>query len=255
MNLKNKVALVTGASAGIGKAIATKFAENGCNLIITARRVNLIDELSKELTAKYGVRVITIENDIRNFENVKIAFDSIPDELKKIDILVNNAGLARGLSTIQDGDINDWEEMIDTNMKGLLYISRLVLPIMVAKSSGMVINISSIAGRAAYPKGNVYCATKSAVRTISEAMAIDLNGTGVRVCNIDPGMVETEFSLVRFHGDSEKAENVYKQFTPLIGEDIADIALFVATRPGHVMIQDIMVTPTDQATAMVVNRK
>jgi 3-hydroxy acid dehydrogenase / malonic semialdehyde reductase len=255
MNLKGKISLITGASAGIGYAIAEVFAEAGSNLILTARRKNLIDGLANELQNKFGVKVITFQNDIRNYKEVESLINNLPNEWSKIDILVNNAGLARGFSTIQDGDINDWEEMIDTNVKGLLYMSRLVIPGMVSRKNGMVINIASIAGRAAYPKGNVYCGTKSAAKTISEAMVIDLNGTGVRVCNIDPGMVETEFSLVRFHGDSEKADGVYKQFIPLIGRDIGEIALFVATRPAHVAIQDIMVTPAAQANAFIVDKK
>lgn len=255
MNLKGKISLITGASAGIGYAIAKQFAEAGSNLILTARRKSLIDELAVELIEEFGIKVLTFQNDVRDYVETSRIINSLSDDWKNIDILVNNAGLARGLSTIQDGDINDWEEMIDTNIKGLLYMSRLVLPLMVERKKGMVINIASIAGRGAYPKGNVYCGTKSAVRTISESMVIDLNGTGVRVCNIDPGMVETEFSLVRFHGDTERAENVYKQFEPLLGKDIAEIALFVATRPTHVAIQDIMVTPLAQANAMIVDKK
>lgn len=255
MNLKGKISLITGASAGIGYSVAEVFAEAGSNLILTARRKELIDELATELREKYGVKVATYQNDVRNYSEVEKIINNLPSEWENIDILVNNAGLARGFSTIQEGDISDWEEMIDTNVKGLLYMSRLVLPGMVARGKGMLINIASIAGRAAYPKGNVYCGTKSAAKTISESMVIDLNGTGVRVCNIDPGMVETEFSLVRFHGDSTKAENVYKQFKPLIGRDIGEIALFVATRPAHVAIQDIMVTPTAQANAMIVDKK
>ncbi len=255
MDLKGKISLITGASAGIGYSVAEVFAEAGSNLILTARRKNLIDELASELREKYGVKVLTYQNDVRKYADVETLINNLPSEWANIDILVNNAGLARGFSTIQDGDINDWEEMIDTNIKGLLYMSRLVLPGMVARGKGMLINIASIAGRAAYPKGNVYCGTKSAAKTISESMVIDLNGTGVRVCNIDPGMVETEFSLVRFHGDSAKADGVYKQFKPLIGRDIGEIALFVATRPAHVAIQDIMVTPTAQANAMIVDKK
>jgi NADP-dependent 3-hydroxy acid dehydrogenase YdfG len=255
MNLKNKITLVTGASAGIGYAIAEVFAEAGSDLILTARRKNKLENLADTLRAKFNIRVLTLENDIRDYNSVSKLISNLADEWKNIDILVNNAGLARGLNTIQDGDINDWEEMIDTNVKGLLYMSRSVLPTMVERKSGMVINIASIAGRGAYPKGNVYCGTKSAVKTISESMVVDLNGTGVRVCNIDPGMVETEFSLVRFHGDNDKAENVYKQFKPLTGRDVAEIALFAATRPAHVAIQDVMVTPLAQANAMIVDKK
>ncbi|MBX3043638.1 MAG: SDR family NAD(P)-dependent oxidoreductase [Candidatus Kapabacteria bacterium] len=255
MKLNGKVTLITGASAGIGSSIAEVFAEAGSNLILTARRKDLIDKLATKLSTQYGVDIHTSQNDVRNLEQVREMLSNLPDRFNNIDILVNNAGLARGLSTIQDGDINDWEEMIDTNIKGLLYMSRMILPQMVERGNGMVINISSIAGRAAYPKGNVYCGTKSAVKAISESMVIDLNGTGVRVCNIDPGMVETEFSLVRFHGDKDKADAVYKQFKALEGRDVAEIALFAATRPQHVAIQDIMVTPTAQANAMIVDKR
>jgi 3-hydroxy acid dehydrogenase / malonic semialdehyde reductase len=255
MNLKGKITLITGASAGIGAAIAEVFAEAGSDLIMTARRKELLDELASKLRETYGVRILTYQNDIRKYDDVQTLINNIPAEWSNIDILVNNAGLARGMSTIQEGSIKDWEEMIDTNVKGLLYMSRLVLPGMVSRKKGMVINISSIAGLAAYPKGNVYCGTKSAVKTISQSMVIDLNGTGVRVCNIDPGMVETEFSIVRFHGDTERAESVYKQFKPLSGRDVAEAALFVATRPEHVAIQDIMITPTAQANAMIVDKK
>ena len=255
MNLKGKITLVTGASAGIGYSIAEVFAKAGSDLILTARRKSLIDELAANLMKEFGVRVITFENDIRDYNSVDTLINSLPNDWSSIDILVNNAGLARGLNTIQEGSIDDWEEMIDTNLKGLLYMSRSVLPGMVSRGKGMVINIASIAGRQLYPKGNVYCATKSAVKSISEGMVIDLNGTGVRVCNIDPGMVETEFSLVRFHGDEKRAESVYTQFKPLDGKDVGEIALFAATRPAHVAIQDIMVTPTDQATVSIINKK
>ena len=255
MNLTGKITLVTGASAGIGKSVAEVFAAAGSNLILTARRFEVIKEIAANLQDKYAVKVYAYRNDVRSLDEVKNLIMNLPEDAKEIDILVNNAGLARGLSRIQDGDINDWEEMIDTNIKGLLYMSRAVLPGMVKRGRGMIINIASIAGRSAYPMGNVYCSTKSAAKTLSEAMAIDLNGTGVRVCNIDPGMVETEFSLVRFHGDAQRADAVYKQFKPLEPNDVADIALFAATRPQHVMIQDIMVTPTAQANAMIVDKK
>lgn len=230
MNLRNKISLITGASAGIGAAIAEKFAEAGSDLILTARRKNILDDLSNTLKEKYNVDILTFENDVRDYKSVENLVNSLTGKWQSVDILVNNAGKARGLDTVQEGNLEDWEEMIDTNIKGLLYFSRLILPKMIEKNSGLVLNIASIAGRAAYPKGNVYCATKSAVRTLSESMVIDLNGTGVKVCNIDPGMVETEFSLVRFHGDSERAGNVYKQFKPLDAMDIADIALFVRIR-------------------------
>lgn len=255
MKLKNKTTFITGASAGIGKSCAEAFASEGSNLILIGRRIEKLDQLKNELQKKYDIKIFTAQLDVRNFENVKTFVQNLPAEFKKIDILINNAGKALGLSDIQNGDIADWDEMIDTNIKGLLYTTRIVAPIMVENKGGLVINISSIAGRHAYPKGNVYCATKSAVRTLSEAMAIDFNGSNVKICNIDPGMVETEFSLVRFKGDKERADNVYKNIEPLQGDDIADIALFVATRPKHVMIQDILVTPTAQASAYIVDKK
>lgn len=252
--LKNKKVLITGASAGIGLACAEVFAEAGADMLITARRENIIKELAAHLNAKYGVNCVSEKLDVRDNEAVINFWENLSDDWKKIDILINNAGLARGLDKIHEGSILDWEEMIDTNIKGLLYVSRVVLPEMVNRNSGMVINIGSIAGREVYPKGNVYCGTKHAVRAISQGMVIDLNGTNVKVCNIDPGLVETEFSLVRFRGDKERATQVYQNFKPLTGDDIAQIALFVATRPPHVNIQDIMVTPIAQASAQIVDK-
>jgi len=252
--LRNKKVLITGASAGIGLACAEVFAEAGADLLLTARREDKINEIASELIRKYGVNCLTRKLDVRDNAEVTDFWANLPQQWHSIDILINNAGLARGLDKIHEGSLQDWEEMIDTNIKGLLYISRIVLPEMVARNSGMVINIGSIAGREVYPKGNVYCATKHAVRAISQGMIIDLNGTNVKVCNIDPGLVETEFSLVRFRGDSERARQVYQNFKPLMGDDIAQIALFVATRPPHVNIQDIMVTPIAQASAQIVDK-
>ncbi|MBE2190425.1 MAG: SDR family NAD(P)-dependent oxidoreductase [Desulfobulbaceae bacterium] len=252
--LKNKITLITGASAGIGKSCAEAFAEAGSNLILIARRIELAEKLASNLREKYGVECIAIQLDVRKYDEVADRLGNLPEKWQNVDILINNAGLARGLDKIQDGSLDDWEEMIDTNLKGLLYVSKLILPGMVARDSGMVVNIGSIAGREVYPKGNVYCATKHAVRAISQSMVIDLNGTNVRTCNIDPGMVETEFSLVRFRGDAPKAEQVYKSFKPLSGDDVAQIALFAASRPPHVNIQDIMVTAISQASAQIVNR-
>jgi NADP-dependent 3-hydroxy acid dehydrogenase YdfG len=255
MLLKGKIALITGATAGIGESCTKYFAREGCNLIITGRRNDRLENLKNELEKSYGINCYFKKLDVRNFKEVEELIDSLPPEFKDIDILINNAGKALGLDNIQEGNIDDWDEMIDTNIKGILYTTRLIAPKMIEKNSGFIINISSIAGRAAYPKGNVYCATKSATRTLSEAMAIDFNGTGVRVCNIDPGLTETEFSLVRFKGDSERAKQTYQNIKALSGDDIAEIILFVVTRPQHVMIQDIMVTPTDQANAFVITRK
>jgi 3-hydroxy acid dehydrogenase/malonic semialdehyde reductase len=254
MNLKGKIAFITGASAGIGKACAEKFAEAGANLVLLARRKENIDELALELNGKFGTESITFRCDVRNYSEVEEAVNKLPEEWRAIEVLVNNAGLARGLNKLHEGDLENWEEMIDTNIKGLLYVSRLVIPLMAERKSGTVINIGSLAGREVYPNGNVYCGTKHAVKAISKGMTIDLNGTGVRVCNLDPGLVETEFSIVRFRGDAEKAEKVYQNYTPLYAEDIADIALFTATRPAHVMIQDILVTPTAQASSTIIDK-
>lgn len=254
MKLQNKNVLVTGASAGIGRACAVAFAEQGANIILFARREDKLKELQQELIEKYSSKVHIAQCDVRNYEEVKSAIDAIPTEFKTIDILVNNAGLARGLGKIYDAELSDWEEMIDTNVKGLLYVSRIITPDMVARKSGHIINIGSIAGWENYLGGVVYCGSKHAVRAISKGMAIDLNGTGVRVTEIDPGMVETEFSEVRFHGDTERAKSVYNGVTPLFGEDVADIAVFAATRKSHVMIQTIVVTPTAQANATTLHR-
>lgn len=250
-----KTILITGASAGIGEAFAYKFAEAGFNLILLARRKDKLESLKKALLEKFKVNIDVFESDVRSYKKLETLVNENIEIFEKTDILVNNAGLAAGLEKIQDGKLDNWERMLDTNVKGLLFISRLILPIMIKKANGLVINISSIAGREVYPSGNVYCASKAAVRTLSKSMTIDLNGTGVKVCNIDPGMVETEFSLVRFDWDTEKAKKVYNGFTPLTGEDIANTGLWVANLPKHVNIQDILITPTDQATATITNRK
>jgi NADP-dependent 3-hydroxy acid dehydrogenase YdfG len=255
MKLDGKITLITGASAGIGEACAVEFAKAGSNLILTARRFDRIEKLSEMLTKEYNIKCLPIELDIRNNTEVEFKLLNLPQEFKSVDILINNAGKALGMDNIQNGHLDDWEEMIDTNIKGLLYVTRVISPMMVERGEGMIINIASIAGKQVYPKGNVYCATKSAVRTISESMIVDMNGTGVKVCNVDPGLVETEFSLVRFHGDSERAGNTYKGYTPLIGKDVADVVLFAATRPAHVMVQEIIVTSIDQASTTIVNKR
>lgn len=254
MKLTNKTVFVTGATAGIGEACAEVFAEAGANLILLGRREEKLNALSAALSEKHGIKCHNIACDITNYHDLDLLLHEIPDEFKTINILINNAGLARGLAKLHEGDLNDWEEMIDTNIKGLLYVSRFVLPQMAERKEGQVINIASIAGREVYPMGAVYCASKHAVKALSQGMAIDLNGTGVKVSNIDPGLVETEFAKVRFHGDEDKAANVYKGYAPLTGMDIAEIALFMATRPKHVMIQDLLVTPTDQASATIVHK-
>lgn len=249
--LNDSIVCITGASSGIGEACAEVFAREGARLILLARRKERLEEVAKGLS----VPCLLLQCDVRNRQEVAALLGNLPEEWRDIDILVNNAGLSRGLDTLQDGDEQDWEEMIDTNLKGLLYVTKELLPPMIARKKGMIINIASIAGRQVYPKGNVYCATKHAVRALSEALQFDVNGTGVRVTNIDPGMVETEFSVVRFHGDKERADSVYKGMTPLTGKDVADVVLFCATRPPHVSIHDLLLMPTDQASTQVVHRR
>lgn len=246
--------MITGATAGFGRAIAVKFAENGYDLIITGRRKERLDELEKELT-KNKIKVLSLNFDVRNRSEVGSAIQKLPAEWKDIDILVNNAGLAVGLSHIDDGDMDDWDRMVDTNVKGLLYVTRAVAPLMVARNRGHIFNISSIAGKDVYENGNVYCASKSAVEALSKAMRIDLLKHSIRVTNIAPGMAETEFSLVRFKGDKEKADAVYKGVKALSAEDIAGIVYFCATLPEHVCINDLTITPTQQAAVGYVFKK
>lgn len=244
--------LVTGASSGIGLGCAEVFAEAGARLIIVARRKERLDALADSLQQNYNSDVLVRVCDVRERSEVFTLVDSLPDEWKNVDVLINSAGLSRGLDKLQSGSVDDWEEMIDVNIKGLLYMTRAILPNMIDRASGMIINIASVAGRMAYPSGNVYCATKSAVRTISESLQLDVNGTGVRVCNIDPGLVETEFSLVRFRGNEERAKMTYRGFMPLSRRDVAEAALFCATRPSHVCIQDMLIMPTAQASPYVI---
>ncbi len=253
--LKDKVVMITGASSGIGRACAEVFAEQSCRLVLLARRRQALDELAAELKARCSFDYVNLQCDVRDYAMVENAYNSLPEDWKNVDVLINNAGLARGMDKIQDAVVEDWNEMIDTNIKGLLYVSKMVIPSMAARGKGIIINIGSIAGNEVYPGGSVYCATKHAVKAISKGMAMDLNGTGVRVANLEPGLVETEFSDVRFHGDRDKAAAVYKGYTPLTGRDIAEAALFIATRPSHVMVQNMLITPTDQASALILNRK
>lgn len=253
--LQGKNVFITGASSGIGKSCAYAFAEEGANLILLARREEKLISLKDDLKEKFSTKIHILTADVRNYNELNNAIEVLPAEFANIDILINNAGLARGLGKIYDADLQDWEEMIDTNVKGLLYVSRIVLPKMIERNTGHIVNIGSIAGWESYGGGSVYCGTKHAVRAISKSAAIDLNGTNIRVTEIDPGMVETEFSDVRFHGDHERANNVYKGLTPLYGEDIADIAIFACTRKAEVMIQTVVVTPTCQASATTVSRK
>lgn len=248
-----KIAFITGATSGIGKATATHFANNGINLILCGRRDNRLKCLQEELSRK--VKVHTLCFDVRDKESVKNTVASLPDAFSKIDILINNAGNAHGLDPIEEGSLDDWDAMMDINVKGLLYVSKAILPQMIERKEGHIINIGSTAGKEVYPKGNVYCASKHAVDAINQGMRIDLNQYGIRVGAVNPGLVETEFSNVRFKGDEERAHNVYKGFQPLTPEDIADIIHFVVTRPYHVNIADLVVMPTAQASSTIVNKQ
>lgn len=253
--LTNKIVFITGASSGIGKACAEAFAQHGANLILTARRFSIIKELSQSLKKKHKIKTFIAQLDVRNKEEVKKIVSSLPKEWKKIDILINNAGLARGFSDIDEGEIEDWDEMIDTNVKGLLYVSREILPLMVKRKKGHIINIGSIAGHFVYPKGNVYNASKFAVNAITRGMRFDLYEKEIKISTVDPGMVETDFSKVRFRGNKKRAKKVYEGMKPLTAEDIADAVLYCATRPPHINIDEIMMTPTAQASAIHIKRK
>jgi len=239
--------MITGATSGFGKETAVKFARNGYDIIITGRRKERLDELKQELLSFGKIRVLSLNFDVRNREEVAAVISNLPQEWKDIDILVNNAGLAVGMDHIDSGNIDDWERMIDTNIKGLLYVTRAVAPLMVARNTGHIFNIGSIAGKESYENGNVYCASKAAVDSLSKSMRIDLLKNNIKVTNIAPGMAETEFSLVRFKGDKEKADTIYKGIDPLTGKDIADVIYFCATLPAHVCINDLIITPTQQA--------
>lgn len=243
----NKIIMITGATAGFGKATALLFASKGYDTIITGRRKDRLDELENELRTNSDIRVLSLNFDVRNRSEVAEIIENMPAEWKAIDILVNNAGLAVGMDHIDVGNIDDWERMIDTNIKGLLYVTRAVAPLMVARKNGHIFNIGSIAGKEIYENGNVYCASKSAVDGLSRAMRIDLLKNNIKVTHIAPGMAETEFSIVRFKGDKEKADAVYKGIDPLTGDDIADVIYFCATLPAHVCINDLTITPTQQA--------
>ena len=246
----SKTILITGATSGFGKAIAVRFAQNGFNVCIAGRREERLEELKQELETAYKVKVITLCFDIRDRKAVETALGELEKQVDGIDILVNNAGLASGLSSIDEGDIDDWEVMIDTNLKGLLYVTRMIAPMMTKKASGHIINIGSTAAKMVYKNGNVYCATKFAVDALNQAMRIDLLNYGIKVTAIHPGMAETEFSLVRFKGDEERAKNVYSEINALKAEDIADIAWYCATLPAHVCINDLTVTCLTQATSV-----
>ncbi len=247
-----KTAFITGATSGIGKATAELFAKNNIRLILCGRRTERLEKLKQELSKL--TEVTTLQFDVSKREEVLSTIKSLPENFKHIDILINNAGNAHGLSTIQDGDMDDWDAMLDINVKGLLYVSKAIIPQMTARNSGFIVNIGSIAAKEVYPNGNVYCASKHAVNALNKAMRIDLNKHNIRVSAIHPGAVETEFSDVRFKGDTEKAKTVYAGYKALQAEDIADIIHFVVTRPYHVNIEDLVVYPTAQATATILNR-
>ncbi len=247
-----QTALITGATSGIGKATAQLFAKNNINLIICGRRIEKLQQLQQELSQFTKIHILQF--DVRYNDEVKKAINSLPNEFKHIDILINNAGNAHGLDSFQNGNIDDWDAMIDGNVKGLLYVSKAVIPQMVERNNGFILNIGSIAGKDVYPNGNVYCASKFAVNALNKGMRIDLNQHNIRVCAIHPGLVETEFSDVRFKGDTERAKTVYQGYKALQPEDIADIIHFVVTRPYHVNIEDLIVYPTAQASATIVNK-
>jgi 3-hydroxy acid dehydrogenase/malonic semialdehyde reductase len=250
--MNSRIALVTGATSGIGEATARLLAENNYQLIICGRRQERLAALAKELSKK--TKVTTLSFDVREKESVEKAIRSLPDAWKKIDVLINNAGNAHGLDPIQKGNVDDWDAMIDINVKGLLYVSKEVIPGMTERKSGHIINIGSIAGKEAYPNGNVYCASKFAVDALTQGIRMDLNPFGIKVTSINPGLVETEFALVRFKGDADRASNVYKGIQPLTGQDIADIIFYVLSAPAHIVLADITVFPTAQASAAIVNR-
>ena len=265
--MANKIALITGATSGIGEACARRFAQGGYDLILTGRNTGKLEIIKKELENAYGIMVLALAFDVRNREAAqlkslierarkeKIKFvDYIPSQMKNIDVLINNAGLARGLEPEYEGDFEDWDQMIDTNIKGLLTMTRLIVPGMVSRNHGHIINIGSVAGDAAYAGGNVYCATKAAVKAITDGLRIDVAHTKVRVTNVKPGLVETNFSNIRFHGDNARADRVYDGIVPLNGDDVADVAFYAASAPEHVQIAEVLVLATHQANGTVIHR-
>lgn len=252
-NLKSKTVLITGATSGIGEACARLFASEGCNLILFARRYEKLESLKKELEKDIKIHIVKV--DVKKNDEIISAVDSLPYDFEKIDILINNAGLAIGMNEFYNDNVENWDTMIDTNVKGLLYTTKAVLPKMIESGEGHIINLGSIAGHEAYPKGAGYCATKHAVNAITKSLRMDLLDKGIRVSSIDPGMVETEFSNIRFQGDLDKAKNVYKGLTPLSANDIAESILFIASRPSHVNINEMIIMPNAQANAFVTYRK
>jgi NADP-dependent 3-hydroxy acid dehydrogenase YdfG len=255
MNTNKPIALTTGASAGIGRATAQILAQNGYRLVLVARRIERIESLATQLSKDYGTSAFCMQLDVRDRQQVVEQFEKLPQEWRAIHLLINNAGLASGLSTLEQGDMDDWEKMIDTNLKGLLYVSRNAIPLMNKEGKGHIINIGSIAGKEVYANGNVYCATKHAVDAISKAMRLELSVYPIRVTAIHPGAVETEFSEVRFHGDQERAKLVYQGFENLIAADIADAIFYAVSRPAHVNINELIIMPTAQPVASVIHRK
>ncbi len=253
--IANQTILITGASSGIGAACARQLAATGARLILAARRLEPLQTLAAELQQQHAAEVLTVVLDVRQPEAVSEAIATLPDPWQAIDILINNAGLSRGLDKQYEAPLDDWETMIDTNIKGLLYVTRAVVPGMVARGRGHVVNVGSIAGRQTYPGGSVYCATKAAVRSLSEGLKLDLLGTPVRVTNIAPGLVETEFSVVRFGGDRDRARGVYQGMTPLTGDDVADVIVFAVTRLPHVNVSDVLLLPTDQSSMFHIHRR
>ena len=254
MNLRGEIVFITGASSGIGAATALAFAAEGACLLLAARRTVKLSEVEAECRRRGAPAVYTFALDVRDRHAVQQSLDNLPPEWTAIDILVNNAGLSRGLDKLHEGQIDDWEEMIDTNVKGLLYITRAVVPGMVERGRGHVINLGSTAGELTYPNGAVYCASKAAERALNDGMRQDLLGTPVRVTSVDPGMVESEFSMVRFHGDAERAAGVYKGIKPLTPEDVAEVIVWVAGRPSHVNIARVLMTPVQQANSLLFHR-
>lgn len=254
-NLEGQLVLITGASSGIGEACAVEFAKQKANLILIARRDEKLKSLATKLEKDFNINVKTLQVDVRNYTNIETKFNQLEDRWKQIDILINNAGLARGLNKIYEGKLSDWEEMIDTNIKGLLNVTRIVSPIMVERQKGHIINIGSTAGHEVYTYGNVYSATKFAVKSLTQSFRLDMLDKGIKVSSVDPGMVYTEFSKVRFSGDEEKANKVYLGVTPLSPKDVAETIVFCATRPSHVNINEIIITPLQQASSTQVFRK
>jgi serine 3-dehydrogenase len=254
-SLKNKIVFITGSSSGIGKACAEKFANKKANLILCARRINRLTDLKRSLEKKYKVKIFITQLDVRKLRDVKKVIGSLPTAWKQIDILLNNAGLARGWNKLYDGNINDWEEMIDTNIKGLLYVTRAILPGMIQRKRGHIINIGSTAAHEVYPMGNVYCASKFAVNALTQSIRVDVLDKNIKVTSVDPGMVLTEFSEVRFSGDKKRAEKVYEGVAPLSPKDVAETVIFAASRPKNVNINEIILTPICQASSTQVFRK